>query len=137
MDRISDEMLKKLMQGYEVAPPGKDLLERTRMMMQRQLAARREELAAEAQAAAPARSSMGLVVSVLVLVVLVCCNLFYVATVGTVLRLVLPKAADVYLTQSLIGVSVGGTALVIGMVLTAFFKVYFTQRGRVKAYSVQ
>ena len=132
MDRISDEMLGKLLRGYDVAPPSDDLLERTRLMMQRHLAARREELALEVPAARKS-SSVGLVVSVLVLGVLVCCNLFYVATVGTVLKLVLPSTADIYLNQSLIGVSVGGAALVIGMVLTAFFKVYIMQRNRVQA----
>ncbi|MFC1544714.1 hypothetical protein ACFL4X_00965 [Gemmatimonadota bacterium] len=136
MDKISEEMLRKLMQGYDVAPPANDLLEQTRTMMQRHLAARREELLIEAPAARP-NSSMGLVVSVLVLGVLVCCNLFYAATVGTVLKLVLPSSADVYLTQSLIGISVGGAALVIGMVLTVFFKVYITQRSRLHALAGQ
>ena len=137
MDRISDEMLRKLMQGYDVAPPQDDLLARTRTMMHRHLAARREELAIEVPAAARESSAIGLVVSVLVLGVLVSCNLFYAATVGTVLKLVLPGTADVYLTQSLIGISLGGAALVIGMVLTAFFKVYFMHRNRLKTVAVR
>lgn len=128
MDRISDEQLKRLLEGYSVAPPDGDFLKRTRRMMHRHLAARSEELALELPVARAQRQSVGMVASVLVLGLLVCCSLFYAATVGTLLRLVLPSSADVYLTQSLIGVSVAGAAMVIGLVLTAFFKIYVSRK---------
>ena len=133
MDRIDDELLGRLLEGYRVSPPGEDLLERTRMMMHRHLAARREELLANTPVARRAERPLGLVVSVLVLGLLVCCNLFYAATVGTVLGLLLPGWADVYLAHSLIGISVAGAALVIGMVMTAVGKVFLAQRCRIQA----
>ncbi|MBW7995176.1 MAG: hypothetical protein FVQ81_01135 [Candidatus Glassbacteria bacterium] len=136
MDRISDDRLRRLLEGYDVAPPGKDLLERTRMMMHRHLAARREELSIVLPAARRPEHSMGLVASVLVLGLLVCCSLFYAATVGTVLKIVLPSSADIYLAHSLIGISAAGAAMVIGMALTTFFKVYVPQRRNVTVPAV-
>ncbi len=132
MDRINDEMLGKLLEGYNVAPPGEDLLKRTRMMMQRHLAARREELFAPAPVSHNPERPIRLIVSVMVLGLLVCCNLFYAATVGTLLKLLLPSSAEVYLTHSLIGISVAGAALVIGMVMTVSGKVFISQRNQVR-----
>jgi hypothetical protein len=132
MDRINEELLGKLLNEYSVEPPSEKLLERTRMMMGRQLAARREELLAVAPAAHRVERPMGIVVSTLVLSLLICCNLFYAATVGTVLRLLLPSSADVYLTHSLIGISVAGTVIIIGMVMTATGKVFMSQRSQVR-----
>ncbi len=133
MDRINDELLGKLLDGYRVSPPGGDLLERTRTIMHRELAAHREALYAGAPVVRKAECPLGLIVSVLMLALLVCCNLFYAATVGTVLGLLLPGWADVYLAHSLIGISVAGAALVIGMVMTAVGKVFLAQRCRIQA----
>ncbi len=132
MDRISDEMLGKMLEGYSVNPPGENLMERTRMMMQRHLAAHREELLAAVPFARKAERPTGIVVSVLVLSLLICCNLFYAATVGTVLRLLLPSSADVYLTHSMIGISVAGAVMIIGMVMMATGKVFLAQRCRIQ-----
>lgn len=133
MDRINDELLGRLLEGYRVSPPGDDLLGRTRLMMHRHLAARREELCAAVPVTRKAgQRPLGLVVSVLVLGLLVCCNLFYAAAVGTVLKLLLPSSADVYLAHSLIGISVAGVVLMVGMVLTAMGRVFLPQRCRIQ-----
>ena len=62
MDRIDERELKKLLEGYSVSPPSDELLESTRTMMHRHLAARREEMCVEAAVSrAPAERPMGLV----------------------------------------------------------------------------
>lgn len=128
MDRLNDEQLKKLLGSYEVGAPPSSLLARTKDLMRREMAA--AEAAAEKRRFAW-KGNAGLVLTVLVLAILTGFNLFYVATVGTLLKIFLPSAADIYLNQSMLGISVASAALVCGMVLVVFFKLL--QSGRVPA----
>lgn len=120
MDKLSDEQLRELLQGYEVGAPPASLLARTKDLMRREMAA--AEAVAENRRLAW-KGNAGLVLTVLVLALLIGFNLFYVATVGTLLKMFLPSSAGFFLNQSMLGISVACTATVMVMVIVVFFKV--------------
>ena len=125
MDRLNEEQLKKLLGSYDVGAPPSSLIARTKDLMHREMAA------AEAVAQKPSfawKGNAGLVLTVLVLAILTGFNLFYVATVGTLLKILLPSSAGFYLDQSMLGISVASAALVAGMVIVVFFKVLQSSR---------
>jgi hypothetical protein len=119
MERISDEQLRKLLGQFTVSSPRNELVAETKRLM-------RQEMALQA---APARKGQaGMVLVMVALSLLVCFNLFYVATVGTLLKLLLPSSLEVYLNHSLFGISAAAAALVCGMVITVFFKTFQPRR---------
>jgi len=119
MERISDEQLRKLLGQFTVSSPRNELVAETKRLM-------RQEIAFQA---APARKGQaGMVLVMVALSLLVCFNLFYVATVGTLLKLLLPSSFEVYLNHSMLGVSVAAAAMVCGMVIMVFLKAFQPRR---------
>ena len=118
MDWISDEQLRALLGHYEVSGPSPALLALTRRRM-------RGEMLLVAQ---PVKGQSGMLLTLSALAILVTLNMFYVATVGTLLKLFLPRNLDVYLNQSMLGISVAAAAMLMGMVLVVFFKTMQVQK---------
>ncbi len=119
MERLSDEQLRKMLGQFTVSDPRAELVAGTKKLM-------RQEMAFQA---APARKGQaGMVLVMAALSLLVCFNLFYVATVGTLLKLLLPSSFEVYLNHSMLGVSVAAAAMVCGMVMVVFFKAFQPRR---------
>ncbi len=119
MERLSDKQLRKMLGQFNVSGPSMELVAETKSLMRREMAFQ----------AAPARKGQtGMVLVMAALALLVCFNLFYVATVGTLLKLLLPSSFEVYLNHSMLGVSVAAAAMVCGMVIMVFFKAFQPRR---------
>jgi len=119
MERISDEQLRKLLGHFTVSGPRTELVAETKRLMLQEMALQ----------IAPARKGQaGMVLAVIALALLICFNLFYVATVGTLLRLLLPSSYEVFLNHSLLGISAAAVAMVCGMVIMVFFKTFQPRR---------
>ena len=119
MERLSDEQLRKMLGQFNVSGPSMELVAETKSLMRREMAFQ----------AAPARKGQARIVMVMAaLALLFCFNMFYVATVGTLLKLLLPSSFEVYLNHSMLGVSVAAAAMVCGMVIMVFFKAFQPRR---------
>ena len=119
MERISDEQLRKLLGQFTVSDPRTELVAETKRLMRREMALQ----------AAPARKGqVQMILAMTALVLLVCFNLFYVATVGTLLKFFLPSSFEVYLNHSMLGISAAAVAMVAGMVIMVFFKAFQPRR---------
>ena len=119
MDRISDEQLHKLLGQFTVSGPGPELVADTKRLMRREMAV---------QAAPVRKGQTGMILAMSAFVLLICFNLFYVATVGTLLKSLLPGSYEVYLNHSMLGISAAAAAMVCGMAVMVFFRAFQPQR---------
>jgi len=111
MKSFDEAELRRLLESYRIPGPPSLLVERTKLAM-------REEMAVPVTAAAPVSQDPGLVVLVGLGIVMTL-SLFYVFTVSTILRFVLPADMIEMVRYSMYGLTaVGGCILAVTMILT-------------------
>jgi hypothetical protein len=113
MDAFDERELRSFLSAWEVCEPGETLLERTKYLM-------RVELAQQARTA-PVISHPWLL-AIIGLALLLTINLFYMLTLGSILRLALPPMFTTYLSHSLVAFSAAEVCLIAGTILVFFFK---------------
>ncbi|MEA2062769.1 MAG: hypothetical protein U9P14_03640 [Gemmatimonadota bacterium] len=113
MITLDDQDIREFLNPYQVEDPGPALLRRTKVAMHGEL---------RLMAAAPDPARAGQVLFLAGLAVLLCLNLFYVATVGTILSFTLPPTLMVFLRHSLLALVTAGASLLAGSVMVVFFK---------------
>lgn len=114
MDSLDEKELRSLLSAWEVPAPGEALLERTRSLM-------RVEMAKQARTA-PAIRQHPWFLAVIGLALLLTVNLFYMLTMGSILRLTLPPVFATYLSHSLVAFSAAEFSLIVGMLMVFFLK---------------
>ena len=119
MQRIDEEQLRNILGKYRVAPLRVELVAQTKRLM-------REEMLCHSPA--PETGQAGMVLMLAMLALLICFNMFYVATVGTILKFVLPASLELFLNHSILGVSVAGVSIMSGFVFLIYFKNFGKQR---------
>ncbi|MBN2288739.1 MAG: hypothetical protein JXQ83_05355 [Candidatus Glassbacteria bacterium] len=114
MQTMDEQKIRELLGQYRVEDPAPDLLQRTKCLMHEEL---RRVAAADSRQAGPILVLAGLSL-------VLCLNLFYIATVGTILSFTLPANLLVYLRHSLIALGTAGVSLLAGSLMVVFFKVF-------------
>jgi len=110
MKSFDDAELRRLLESYRVSEPPSLLVERTKLAM-------REEMAVPVTVTVPVSQDTGLVVLVGLGFVMTL-SLFYVFTVSTILRLVLPAHMIEMVRYSMYGLTaMGGCILAVTMVI--------------------
>lgn len=112
MEVFDEHELRSFFSVYQVCAPGDELVERTKRLM-------REELAFRPQAAADRNHWF---IAVIGLTVFLTVNLFYMLTVGSILRLALPSVFATFLSHSLVAFSVAELSIIAGSVILFLFK---------------
>ncbi len=113
MKSFDENELRTLLAAYEVREPGISLVERTKQRM-------REEMAS-CEAAVPAWQQRWLLVIVCSAVVMAL-GFFYMLSVGTLLRLVIPPQFTVYVIHSLYAFTLAGACLISGTIMVLLLK---------------
>lgn len=113
MDTLDEKELRSFLLAWEVCDPGEALVDRTVHLM-------REELVAQTRTA-PSMQQPWLL-GIIGLALLLTVNLFYMLTLGSILRLALPPMFTTYLSQSLVAFSVAECCLIAGAIMVFFFK---------------
>jgi hypothetical protein len=112
--KLSDESeLRDLLAAYEVCEPPVPLVERTMHLM-------REELAL-CTAAVPAWQQRWLL-ALFAPAVLLALSLFYMLSIGTILRMVIPPQFTVYLVHSLYAFTAAEVCLIAGTIMVLFLR---------------
>ena len=114
MQSINEERLGQFLRSYRVAPPEAKLLAETKRRMRKEMVLH----------TASESGNAGLLMVLVLLALLVCLNLFYMATLGTILKFTLPGELMVYLRHSFYGLFAAGAALVCGTAMLIFFKIF-------------
>jgi len=112
MQTLDDQEIRKLLGHYRVEGPDPELLSRTKYLMHEEM---RRVSVADSRQGAPVLILAGLSL-------ILCLNLFYIATVGTILSFTLPASMLVYLRHSLIALGTAGVSLLVGSMIVVFFK---------------
>jgi len=122
MQSMSEKEIRELLGHYQVEDPSPELLRRTKLLMHEEML----RLAVpEANPAVPVLILAGLAL-------LLTLNLFYIATVGTILSFTLPASMLVYLRHSLIALGAAGVSLLAGALLVVFFKTFSLREAMVQ-----
>jgi hypothetical protein len=121
MKLFEESELRALLGAYEVCEPGIPLVERTKQLM-------REELA-RCVAVVPAWQQRWLLI-IFSSAVLLALSLFYMLSVGTILRLVIPPQFTVYLIHSLYAFTAAEVCLIAGTIMVLFLRQVQTGRNR-------
>ena len=122
MQPMSEKEIRELLGHYQVEDPSPELLRRTKLLMHEEML----RLAVpEANPAVPVLILAGLAL-------LLTLNLFYIATVGTILSFTLPASMLVYLRHSLIALGAAGVSLLAGALLVVFFKTFSLREAMVQ-----
>ncbi|MHB9031393.1 MAG: hypothetical protein ACYC9O_21700 [Candidatus Latescibacterota bacterium] len=121
MKLFDESELRTLLAAYEVCEPGIPLVERTKQLM-------REELAL-CTAAVPAWQQRWLLV-ILASAVLLALSLFYMLSVGTILRMVIPPQYTVFLVHSLYAFTAAEVCLIAGTIMVLFLRQVQPARNR-------
>ncbi len=114
MQTLDDDKIRELLGHYRVEEPSADLLHRTRRLMYQEM---QRTAAAGSRQVAP-------VMILVALSVLLSLNLFYIATLGTILHFMLPASMLVYLRFFLIILGTAGVCMFAGSLIVVFFKVF-------------
>jgi hypothetical protein len=120
MKLFEESDLRALLGAYEVCEPGIPLVERTKQLM-------REELARCVAVPAWQRRWLLVIFSSAVLLAL---SLFYMLSVGTILRLVIPPQFTVYLIHSLYAFTSAEACLIAGTIMVLFLRQVQSGRDR-------
>ncbi len=118
MKQYDDADIMSILSLYEVDGPDDRLVSRTKHLMIEELAC--------AQAAAPVQVTWVFVVVGLALAMSLC--LFYMLTVGTILRFVLPVGLLTYLKHSFYGLTAAGGSVLAFALLTLVMKFVWLKR---------
>lgn len=113
MDTFNEKELRLFLSGWEVCEPSDALMERTMYLMH-------EELAKQTLAA-PVPLHPGFL-AIIGLALLLTVNLFYMLTLGSILRLTLPPMFTSFLSHSLVAFSAAEICLIAGAIMVFFFK---------------
>jgi hypothetical protein len=113
MNTFDEKEIQSFLSAWEVCEPSETLTERTMYLM-------REQLANQAMAA-PAPLHPGFL-AVIGLALLLTVNLFYMLTLGSILRLTLPPMFTTFLSHSLVAFSAAEICLIAGAIMVFFFK---------------
>ena len=124
MQQMSEKEIRELLGYYRVEDPSPELLRRTKLLMHEEML--RSAVPAEAKPAVPVQVLVGLGL-------LLTLNLFYIATVGTILSFTLPASMLVYLRHSLIALGTAGVSLLAGALLVVFFKTFSLREAMVQS----
>ena len=114
MQTLDNDQIREFLGHYRAEEPSPDLLRRTKCLMYEEM---HRTAAAESKQIAPVLILAGLSL-------LLCLNLFYIATVGTILHLTLPASMLVYLRHSMIALGTAGVCMLTGSLIVVFFKVF-------------
>ena len=114
MQTLDDQKIRELLGHYRVEGPAPELLSRTKYLMHEEM---RRVAVADSKQGAPVLILAGLSL-------MLCLNLFYIATVGTILNFTLPASMLVYLRHSLLALGTAGVSLLAGSLMVVFFKTY-------------
>ena len=117
-DNVDDNELRKLLQSYEVSGPSPELVAQVKHLMRQEVL----QLAAE-----PSKQQKGVFVLVGLAVVMSLC-FFYMLTVGTILRFVLPSSLVEVVYHTLYALTAVGSSLLAGVIMVFCFRQFYTQR---------
>ena len=118
MKPVDDNEMRDLLHSWEVLEPSPALVNRSKNLMY-------EEIIRLSSAPAPSRQAA----SVLVLVglaLLMSLSLFYMFTVGTILRFLLPPNLLIFVRYSLFAFIAAGGSMVVGALMVIYFKHFHT-----------
>lgn len=118
MEHYDEDELRAFLLLYKVKAPGSEIVNRTKYLM-------REEMVKSASALTWQGRWLFMLVSVS-LVMSMC--IFYVLTVGTILRLTLPPYLFEILLHSLIAFTAVGACFLTGLLMVFFFKQFESPR---------
>ena len=122
MQPISEKEIRELLGHYQVEDPSPELLRRTKLLMHEEML----------RLAVPEAKPVVPVLVLAGLALLLTLNLFYIATVGTILSFTLPASMLVYLRHSLIALGAAGVSLLAGALLVVFFKTFSLREAMVQ-----
>lgn len=122
MNLFDDQELRLLLAAYEVCDPPLPLVESTKRLM-------REELTAGA-VTVPAWQQRW-VLAVFGSAVLLALSVFYMLSVGTILRMIIPPQFTVYLQHSLYAFTAAEVCLIAGVLMVLFLRQVQPARVRV------
>ena len=118
MQTLDEDKILEFLGHYQVEDPDPDLLRRTKCLMHEEM---RRVAVADSRQTGPILVLAGLALAL-------CLNLFYIATVGTILSFTLPASMLVYLRHSLVALGTVGLSLLGGSLMVVFFKVVSTRK---------
>jgi hypothetical protein len=124
MQNLDEDKILEFLGHYQVEDPDPDLLRRTKCLMHEEM---RRVAVADSRQTGPILVLAGLALAL-------CLNLFYIATVGTILSFTLPASMLVYLRHSLVALGTVGFSLLAGSLMVVFFKVVSTRKVAVQEF---
>ncbi|KPK88890.1 hypothetical protein AMJ80_10525 [bacterium SM23_31] len=121
MEQYNENELRAFLQLYKVNAPGAEIVNRTKNLM-------REEMAKTFSAPTWQGGWLFLLVSVS-LIMSMC--IFYLLTVGTILRLTLPPYMFVLIRHSILAFTGIGACFLTGLIIVFFFKQFESARAEI------
>ncbi len=125
MENLNNDRIRNFLHSWEVPDPSPALVARSRNSMHEEMIR---------LAAVPSRQ----VQSILVLVglaIFLSLSLFYMFTVGTILRFLLPQTLLIFVRYSLLTCIAAGGSLVVGTLMVIYFKHFHTSTVLVHEYA--
>ena len=118
MKQYDDNELRELLLNYEVCEPSPELVTKTKSLM-------REEMAK--LSTAPSRQAEWVLMLVGLSIMMSLC-IFYMFTVGTILKFTLPSYLTEFLRHSLFAFTAAGGSILAGLLMLFFLKQFHIQQ---------
>ena len=122
MEYYDEDELRAFLLLYKVKAPSQEIVNKTRYLM-------REEMAKTSSAQTWQGAWLSMLVSVSIIMSM---GIFYLLTVGTILRLTLPPYMFVLLRHSMFAFTAVGACFLIGLFIVFFFKQFESLRAEIR-----
>jgi len=122
MEHYDEDELRAFLLLYKVNAPGSEIVNRTKHLM-------REEMAKTSSAQTWQGAWLSMLVSVSLIMSM---GIFYMLTVGTILRLTLPPYTFELLRHSIFAFTAVGGCFLIGLFTVFFFKQFESTRAEIR-----